>query len=331
MRGVILAGDIGGTKTRLALYEPGSPARAPRREQRFVSRDYPSLEALVTSFLTGLERPTHAAFGIAGPVVDGRVDATNLAWHVDAATLAAAIGGQVTLLNDLAATGLGLPVLAATELALLQPGPAGPGTGALIAAGTGLGECILVPEGGVWRTLPSEGGHVDFAPRDPLEDELLIWQRTRHPRVSYERVLSGAGLAELYRFYRDTGRGAAPPGFESAFDGAADPAPLLTAAALDGSCERARLVVERFVSIYGAEAGNLALKTLAIGGVFVGGGIAPRLLPVLEAGGFVAAFAAKGRLSPVLQRIPVAVVLEDRCAMWGAATVALGPGAGAGI
>jgi len=327
---VIIAGDIGGTKTRLALHEAGSSARKPWREERFPSRDYPSLEALVISFLADAPRPTQAVFGIAGPVVDGRVEATNLPWHIDAARMSAELGAPVTLINDLAATGLGLSVLAPAEIGTLQAGTPRSGTRALIAAGTGLGEAILATDGAGWKPLASEGGHTEFGPRDPLEDELLVWLRARHGHVSYERILSGPGLADLYRFFAATGRGQAPAAFETAFAAAPDPAPLVAGAASDGSCERARLVIERFVSIYGAEAGNLALKTFAVGGVFVGGGIAPHLLPVLRAGGFLRAFHDKGRLAPTLERIPVAVVLDDRCALWGAASVALGPGPGAG-
>jgi glucokinase len=333
MRRVILAGDIGGTKTRLALYEAGSSPRAPGREQRFASRDYPSLEALVTSFLGAGPRPTDVAFGIAGPVVDGAVNATNLPWRIETRAMADTLGARVTLLNDLAATGLGLPVLAVNELEVLQSGAPRAGARALIAAGTGLGEAMLAADGIGWRPFASEGGHADFAPRDALEDELLAWLRTRYGHVSYERVLSGAGLADLYRFFQATGRGSAPAAFETAFASAADPAPLVSAAGIDGSCDRARQVVERFVSLYGSEAGNLGLRMLAVAGVYVAGGIAPHLIPVMRTGGFVRAFVDKGRLGPLLEKIPVAVVLDDRCALWGAAAAALGkagsaPGAG---
>ena len=329
MRRVILAGDIGGTKTRLALYEAGSSPRTPRREQRFPSRDYPSLEALVTSFLAG-GRPTEVVLGIAGPVVDGVVHATNLPWRIETQAMAQTLGARVTLINDLAATGLGLPVLAPTEFAVLQRGAPRAGARALIAAGTGLGEAMLAADGLSWRALPSEGGHTDFAPRDDLEDELLAWLRTRHDHVSFERVLSGAGLVELYRFFQATRRGTAPDAFEAAFATAADPAPLVSAAGTDGSCDRARQVVERFVSIYGSEAGNLALKMLAVAGVYVAGGIAPHLVPVMSEGGFVRSFVAKGRMGPLLENIPVVVVLDDRCALWGAAAAALGHAAGHG-
>jgi glucokinase len=321
---VILAGDVGGTNTRLALYEPGAPARRPARQWRGASGDYPSLEALLAEFLDGGPPPAAAAFGIAGPVVDGRCEATNLAWWVDSRALGAALGiPRVVLLNDLAATGVGLGALGDGELEVLQRGAPRDGNRALIAAGTGLGESVLLPDRfGGWRPMASEGGHSDFGPRDPLEDELLVWLRARYGRVSWERVLSGPGLADLYRFLSDTGRGEEPDGFAAAFASAEDPAPLVTQAALAGGHARARLAVERFVSLYGSEAGNLALQSLAVNGLYVGGGIAPRMLPFLRAPAFVDAFRAKGRLADLVAAIPLIVVLDDRAALWGAATVA---------
>jgi glucokinase len=231
-------------------------------------------------------------------------------------------GAEVLLLNDLEANAYGLSELAEDDLETLQSGPRLAGNRALIAAGTGLGEAVLVRDGHRWRPTPSEGGHTDFGPRDAFEDELLLWLRGRHGHVSYERILSGPGLADLYRFLTVTGRGAEPSGFAARFAAAADPAAAVTAAALDGSCERARLAVERFCGIYGAEAGNLALKALAVGGVFVGGGIAPRIRPLLRDGRFVSAFGDKGRLAPLVASIPVHVILDDHTALWGAAAVA---------
>jgi glucokinase len=318
---MILAGDVGGTNTRLALYEPGAPVRAPRLEARLSSRAYPSLVALTRDFLApARERPADVVLGIAGPIVDQTVDATNLAWNISAAELAASLGARVLLINDLEATAHGLAELADDELTTLQPGVALPGNRALVAAGTGLGEALLVPDGAGWRPSASEGGHTDFAPRDPLEDELLVWLRARHHgRVSYERVLSGPGIVNLYRFLAETGRGDASPAAARAFAEAADPAPVVTGAALDGSCGRARLAMELFVSIYGAEAGNLALKALAVNGVYLAGGIAPRILPLLEHGPFLESFGHKGRLGAMLRRVPVHVVREDRVGLWGAA------------
>ena len=322
---MILAGDVGGTKTHLALYEPGSAPRKPLLDLKAPSRDHPSLESLVGEFLAKASaRPTRAVFGIAGPVVDNRCETTNLPWVMDGRSVGQAIGGaQVTLINDLEATAWGLPVLEPSDLETLQPGNAASGNRALIAAGTGLGEAILFRDREGWRPSASEGGHVDFGPRDPLEDELLVWLRGRYGRASYERILSGHGLADLYRFMSATGRGAEPEEVARRFAIAEDPAAVVTETALDGSCERASLVLGKFVEVYGAEAGNLALKALAVGGVFVGGGIAPRMLPALRDGRFMNAFNRKGRLSPVVEQIPVKVVLDPQTALWGAAALAL--------
>jgi glucokinase len=295
------------------------------REGRLASREHATFEDAVRAFL-GADPPRvrRVAVGVAGPIVGTRCEATNLPWVVDATALGAALGGApVRLLNDLEATAWGIGTLAPADLEVLQAGDEQHGNRALIAAGTGLGQGLLVRDRDHWRPSPSEGGHVDLAPRDALEDELLAWLRARHGRVSYERVLSGPGLANLYRFLRDSGRGDEPAAFARVFDAADDPAAAVTAGALDGSCGRAVLALERFAELYGAQAGNLALTTLALGGVYVAGGIAPRILPFLRDGRFVRAFGAKGRLSPLLARIPVRVVLDHQAPLWGAAHVAL--------
>lgn len=321
---MILAGDVGGTKTRLALYEPGGDPRRPAREDKLPSAEHESLDDLLHAFLDGAgARLDRAVLGIAGPVVNNRTEATNLPWKIDGAAMGRRFDCPVTLLNDLAVTAWGVTQLGDAELETLQEGEPAEGNRALIAAGTGLGEALMVWDGKTWHPSASEGGHADFASRDPLEDELLVWLRAKFGRVSYERVLSGRGLADLYRFLSATGRGSEPAGFAERFAAAEDPAAEVTAGAFDGSCPRARLALEHFVSIYGAEAGNLALKAFAVGGLYVGGGIAPRMMEVLRAGAFMKAFRSKGRLSPVLERIPVSVILDDRAALWGAATVAL--------
>ena len=321
---MILAGDVGGTKAQFALFEHGAHPRSPVSEDRLPTAGSASLESIVREFLarTG-SRPERIVLGIAGPVENNACITTNLPWRVDGNAMGGSLGTPVTLLNDLEATAWGLQTLGPDDLVTLQPGVAGGGNRALIAAGTGLGEAMLVRNGEAWHPVASEGGHVDFGPRDALEDELLHWLRGRYGRVSYERILSGPGLADLYRFFREIRRGEEPAEIARRFDHADQPAAIVTETALDGSCERARLVLERFVQIYGAETGNLALKALALGGVFVGGGIAPRMLPALTDGRFIRAFFEKGRLSPILTRVPVSVVLDSRTAVWGAAVRAL--------
>ena len=320
---VILAGDVGGTKTRLALFSPDGTPRTPVFERDVASRDYPSLEALVLEFMAAASaKAAFAAIGIAGPVVQNRVEATNLPWQIDGTVLGARLGGPCVLLNDLAATGWGIAHVAHTELEVLQVGVPSPGNGALIAAGTGLGEALLIWDGARHVPVASEGGHADFAARDPLEDELVVWLRATYGHVSYERVLSGHGLADIYRFLSDTGRGDEPGEFGARFRADPDPARVVTAGALDGSCERAALALERFVTIYGAEAGNLALKAFALDGLYIGGGIAPRIAPALRRGAFARAFNDKGRLTPVLSKIPIRLILDDRAALWGAAAFA---------
>jgi glucokinase len=321
---MILAGDIGGTKTVLALFERDGDVRSPVRSARYASNEHPSLDDIVSRFLAeGGERPTRAAFGIAGPVTGDVVDATNLSWDVDTPRLRGTLGGiPLRLLNDLEATAWGVGTLPREAFELLHAGEPRPGHRALIAAGTGLGEALMVWDGRSHHPVATEGGHTDFAPRDEVEEELLRWLRARHGRVSYERVLSGGGLANLHRFLTETGGGVEPAEITRAIETADDPARAVSEAAAGGRSERARIAMRMFCEIYGAEAGNLALKSLALGGVYVGGGIAPRNLPFLRDGRFIRGFTAKGRLSPILMKIPVAVILDDRAALWGAAAAA---------
>jgi glucokinase len=320
---VILAGDVGGTKTRLALFAPDGSPRDALQEQRYPSREHGSLDELVLAFMaTTRARVTAAAFGIAGPVVRNRTETTNLPWKIDGDHLGERIGAPTRLLNDLEATGWGVDVLRSTELLTLQAGHPAPGNRALIAAGTGLGEGLLVWNGKQHRPCASEGGHCDFGPRDEVEDELLHWLRAKYHRVSYERILSGPGLADLYRFFTETGRGQEPAEVAQQFASAPDPAAIVSQTGLDGTCERARMVLDRFALVYGAEAGNLALKALSVDGMYIGGGIAPRIRPILESGGFASAFRDKGRLRPVLEQIPLHLILDDRAALWGAAAYA---------
>ena len=322
---MILAGDVGGTKTTLALFEPRAGELVPVREDTRHSHEFPSLEAAIARFLDEGPRAAIAAacIGIAGPVVEGRVAATNLPWVVDERRLAAAIpAARARLLNDLEATAHGIWALGDTELVSLQPGAFGRGTVGVIAAGTGLGEAIVVGDGAARRVVATEGGHADFAPRGELEEDLLRYLRKEFGHVSYERVLSGPGLVNVYRFLRDTGV-ARESAQTAALMRERDPAAVVTelgTRAADRLCEMALGV---FVAVYGAEAGNLALKALTVGGVVVAGGIAPRVVPVLAAGTFIGAFRDKGRLSSLMETIPVRVALNPRTALLGAARVAL--------
>ena len=319
---MILAGDVGGTKTTLALFDGVRLVR----EATVASRDFASLEAVVGRFLEAAPRPTIAALGvgIAGPVIDGRCTTTNLPWHVDERVLAATVPvARVRLVNDLEAAAHGVLALPEDELATLQPGTPRDGNVAVIAAGTGLGEALVVIDGGRRAVIASEGGHTDFAPRNELEEGLLRFLRKQFGRVSYERILSGPGFHNLYRFLRSAGYAPESPAVAEALT-REDPAAVITRHALAGSDALSTKVVEMFIGIYGAEAGNLALKGLTLAGVFVTGGIAPRLLPLLGKGDFIAAFRDKGRLSPLMETIPVRVALNARAPLLGAAQIAAG-------
>jgi glucokinase len=321
---VILAGDAGGTKTLLALFEPGDGAPVLVREATVPSREFDSLEAIVERFLAAGPRGdiTAACVGIAGPVVDGRSVTPNLPWVVDEGRLAVTIPApRVRLLNDLEATAHGVWALGEDELVSLQSGALRRGNLAVIAAGTGLGEAIVVIDGGRRTVIATEGGHADFGPRGELEEDLLRHLRKEFGRVSCERVLSGPGLMNVYRFLRDTGVARESP-HTAELIAAGDPAAVVSELGMDGADRLCAMALGVFVSVYGAEAGNLALKALALGGVIVAGGIAPRMLPALRAGSFVAAFRDKGRLSSLMETIPVLVVLNPKTALLGAARVA---------
>jgi glucokinase len=321
---VILAGDVGGTKTALALFEERGRALAVVRESVLASHGHATLEDAIRQFL--LEGPAvsvdAACVGVAGPVIDGRCTATNLPWVIDEASLAVRLSTRrVKLVNDLEATGHGVLGLSPSALAPLQTGTPRKGTMALIAAGTGLGEVLLVWDGRRHRVVGSEGGHTDFAPRTDLEGELLRFLRKEFGRVSYERVVSGPGLYNIYRFLLATDGSPEVEWLRSRME-SGDPSAVVAEAALDRGDPRAVQALDLFVSIYGAEAGNLALKTLAVGGVFVGGGIAPKIRAKLEDGTFVSAFRDKGRMSEMLASTPVHLVLEPRAALLGAAAIA---------
>jgi glucokinase len=320
---MLLAGDIGGTKTELAIISPERGARAPLVRAQFSSAGHPSLAAMVREFLatTGL-RVDRATFGVAGPVLEGRATITNLPWTLDETGLARELGlGSVHLLNDLHALALAVPTLPPESRRTLNSGrPVPGGVIAVVAPGTGLGEAFVVPDGAAYRAFPSEGGHAGFAPASPLETDLLVELMGRFGHVSWERVCSGLGLPNLYRFLRDGGRGAESAELAAALAGAADPAPLIGAAATrhpapDPLC---RAAVDLFVGILASVAGDLALQVLATGGVYLAGGIPAQVLPALVDGGFMRRFVQKGRMADLLGRIPVHVVLE-RVALTGVA------------
>jgi glucokinase len=325
---VLLVGDIGGTHARLSLVTPNG--RAVRRKG-FASREFPSLEAVLLEFLGEVKpkpKVTSAAFGVAGPVVNGRVVATNLPWVVDSRIIARKIGVKhVTLLNDLVALSLGAIKVPRAKLRFLSDTAQTPkkrGSNiAVIAAGTGLGEAMLIWDGEGFVPSATEGGHADFAARDDLEVELLQFLRGRFGRVSWERILSGNGMGNLYDFFvqakglEDTRENA------EAIATSPDRNATISELGVSGRSEAASRAVHLFAQIYGAEAGNLALKSLSLGGVYVCGNIAARLLQILEGGGFRRAFLEKGRFGAVMEKIPVAVVLDNDVGLAGAASAAL--------
>ena len=322
---MILAGDIGGTNTRLAFFE-GTPDRLrPMEIEIFPSAHFAGPAEIVRRFLEIHKHAVEAAcFGLPGAVVNGRVETTNLPWVVDSRHLSAELGlERVQLINDLYANAQGIALLADSDLVVLNPGvPNATGNRALISAGTGLGEAGLFADAqGAYHPFPSEGGHADFAPRNDVEMELLRYLLGRFEHVSYERVLSGPGLYNLYQFLRDTGRGEEPTWLaEQIAQG--DPPATISKSALEGTSEICVQALDMFVSLYGAEAGNLALKMLATGGVYVGGGIAPKIIRKLSSTIFMKSFTAKGRSSGVLKEIPVRVITNDKTALLGAGRVA---------
>lgn len=348
---MILAGDIGGTKTHLALFEWKTERVEPVRSETFHSRDYKSLDEMLTEFLTPPTPPTPineldhstqgstelieeqtpqeplkidaACFGVAGPVINNHSQTTNLPWVVDGAALAKQFDIPcVQLLNDLEAMAYGILLLRPDELEVLNAGTPPPKKQALalLAAGTGLGESILFWDGHTYRPMPSEGGHADFAPNNDNEIELLRYLRSHYLHVSYERVLSGPGLHAIYEYLRDTKKN--EPTWLSEQIKAGDPAAVIAQAGLNGQAEIAKQTLDLFASIFGAEAGNLALKALSLDGVYLGGGIAPKMIAKLKDGTFMKSFTNKGRYKRLMTGMPVKVVMNQKTALLGAASVA---------
>jgi glucokinase len=325
----VLAGDVGGTKIHLGLYRVAAGKLKPLRDRIYPTRDFKSLEDVTADFLAGGESIAAACFGVPGPVIGGIACPVNVPWTMEEQALARALGvSGARLINDLEATAYGMLYLKENEIAVLQRGepPAVRAPFAVIAAGTGLGESALLPsEGGHWHSVATEGGHADFAPRGRLQVEMMQSLEAKFDHVSYERVLSGPGLVNIYRFVRSLAPGDEPAWLAEQLRQAQEPAAVIGEAALKQREPQCLQALEMFVAIYGAEAANLALKFLALGGVFLGGGIAPKILPMLTAaeGGFIPAFLAKGRLSELLAKIPVHVALNDAAALNGAAHVAM--------
>lgn len=322
---LVLAGDIGGTSTRLAYFDAGDGKLTPLAEGRFPSREAGSLEEIVARFVAeqGLAAE-RACFAIAGPIRQGRVRTPNLPWSVFGDELARTLGlDRVQLINDLSANTYGIALLGPGDFVTLNRGVDDPGGAiAVVSAGTGLGEGFAYWDGGAHHPLPSEGGHADFAPRNAQEAELMLYLRAEHGRVSTERVVSGPGLVNIYRFLRDTSHMPESPAVAGEMR-RGDPAAVITRAALAGACLLCDEALELFVSLYGAEAGNVALRVLATAGVYLGGGIAPKIIERLKGPGFMRAFSAKGRLSPLLEAIPVRVILNEKTALLGAGRCAL--------
>ena len=321
---MILAGDVGGTKVNLALYDFTNGQLSHKREERYSAKEYDGLQTIVQQFLGG-DKPTSACFGVPGPVRDGRLRLTNLPWTLDSRELSAGLGiPYVFLINDLEANGYGIAELQPDQIYTLSEGdPRQAGNRALIAAGTGLGECFLTWNGRSHTPYPSEGGHTDFAPRNEDEIDLLRFLKQKYNgRISHERVISGMGMTSIYEFLRDVRGLEEPAWLAEQMTAAHDANAVITEMGLAAKSEICEKTLDMFVSAYGAESGNLALKILAVGGVYIGGGIAPRILEKLKDGTFIKAFTDKGRLSQLLINTPVRVILESRAPVLGAAAYA---------
>ena len=320
---MILAGDVGGTKVHLALFDFIEGKLKCTRDSKYPAKNYSGLEEIIKEF-QGEDRATAACFGVPGPVRDGRLRLTNLPWTIDSRELSADLRIEhVFLINDLEANGYGVAELA-DQIHTLSEGDASQvGNRALVAAGTGLGEAMLIWNGRTHVPYPSEGGHSDFAPRNEDEIDLLRFLRQKYNgRISTERVVSGMGLSGIYEFLREVRGMEEPAWLAERIAAVDDPNSVITEMALAAKSEICVKALDMFVSAYGAEAGNLALKLLSVGGVYVGGGIAPRILEKLKDGTFMKAFTDKGRLSQLLINMPVRIILESRAALMGAAACA---------
>jgi glucokinase len=318
---MILAGDIGGTNTRLAIFDQVDGRQLCLSVAKYPSQDYTNLTDIVRLFLKSNEHKVEkAAFGVAGPVMHGTVHATNLPWTVDTADLKSLLAiDDVHVINDLEANTWGIEVLQDDDFVYLNRGnPTASGNAAVISPGTGLGEAGLFWDGKKFHPFACEGGHADFSPRDPLQVELLNYLMADWEHVSWERVLSGPGLFNIYRFLRDTNRGEEPHWLSDKMK-SNDAGKVITESAMAGTSVLCENTVDLFCALYGSEAGNLALKAMALGGIYLGGGIAPKILPRLKTGPFMREFTEKGRMKPLLQCISVRIILNENAALMGAA------------
>lgn len=316
----VIAGDIGGTKTRLAVIEVSGTRVRIEREAEYPSRQFGSFEDLLANFMGGAQAPACSAFGIAGPVQGRAVQTTNLPWRIDADALRQRFGFKSChLLNDLEATACGLPALGDDDLLTLQTGvPDASGNAAVIAAGTGLGEAGLYWDGRSHHPFATEGGHATYSPSNEMDIAFLRHLQQQYRHVSWERVVSGMGLRSLHEFL-SLYRQATVPNWLAEEMRSDDAAAAIARAALSGRDDICLETLNWFVRLYGEEAGNLALKAMSRGGLYVGGGIAPKILPLLREGAFLDAFLDKGRMRPLLEAMPVKVILNDRAALFGAA------------
>lgn len=325
---MLLAGDIGGTKTDLALFSQESGPREPIRQAEFPSRDFASLEDIVREFLSSVDEPVErACFDVAGPVLKGHAKVTNLTWEVDSETLCKEFRlREVRLLNDLQAVSRAIPILEPEDLHTINKGsPVEHAAMAVVAPGTGLGEGFLTWDGTRYVAHPSEGGHADFAPTTPLETDLLHFLQAKYNHVSFERVCSGVGIPNIYDFLRDRDHAPENPDIAAELAEAQDRTRIIMKAGMDPDhpSPLCRATLETFASILAAEASNMALKVLATGGVYLAGGLPPRILPLLDQSSFMETFTRKGRMGKMLAAIPVHVVLQRKAALLGAASYGL--------
>ncbi|MEE9342364.1 MAG: glucokinase [Gammaproteobacteria bacterium] len=319
----VLSGDIGGTNTRLATYEIVDRGLQPIGEGNFNSQSYDSFDDIIKEYIaSSTTLPDVACFGVAGPVANGIAHTTNLPWIINAQLIGQQYSlPQVYLLNDLEANAWGIEALTEKDFLTLQAGVEGAGNAAIISAGTGLGEAGLYHDGEGWNPFATEGGHTDFSPGNALEVALLRYLQTIYQHVSWERILSGHGLVHIHDFLREYHGKEMPSNVQEAMN-QADPAEVISMMATSGEDEICEKTLKLFSHLYGVEAGNLALKMMAKGGVFIGGGIAPRNIDWLSDGRFIQAFNDKGRMQPLLEAMPVQVILNDKTALYGSAIYA---------